>query len=308
MRARVAQLAERRGYVPNRLARDLRRSGSGFVGFLVPNVRSFPYSIPVSECADLLGDVGYQLVLAHTDGDPAKERAQLRALIGAQVEGLLVVPAIGMLDESRQLISSVPALEFYRTVGAASTGVFVDDHDAIAAAVGHLADLGHRDIALVAATSKLSNARARLEGFTDGCRAHGITPRPQWTHHHGPPLRETGYDATVALLRGPEPPTALLVAGEEMSLGVAAALTDLEVRLPEQLSVVVFGEGEWTRLYRVPLTTVVVPFRRMACAMAEMMTSFLNGTAAPADTPPRVFVTELVVRASTAAPCRAAVR
>jgi LacI family transcriptional regulator len=301
VRQQVIEVARLRGYIPNGIARNLRLAGSGSLGFLVGNIQSFVYSIAASACGDLLGERGYQLMLGITNDDPEKELRQLRALVSAQVEGLVIVPSLGMLDESRTLIGSVPAVEFYRSIGSTPSGVFVDEATGIGSAVDHLVELGHSKVALITITPEFSNARSRREGFVAACARHGLDVRPEWIVDHGLPRRATGYEAVFQLLDLAEPPTAIIAGGNELSIGVAQALADRRVSIPRDLSVVVYGEPDWTGLYATPLTTVAVPYANMARAVAEMMTGHLSGER-ELNEEPVLFGTELMVRDSTAPP------
>ncbi|MGH3341763.1 MAG: LacI family DNA-binding transcriptional regulator [Carbonactinosporaceae bacterium] len=301
---RVRMLASQRGYVPNRLARSLAALSQPFVGFLVPDVHNLAYSIAAGECARLLRATGHQLILAISGDDPERELEALSGLAGAQVAGLIAAPSIGITDRSREILSTLPVVEFNRSGALAAPGVFCDDRSAFEEAADHLIALGHRDIAYLGTTDRVSNGRARLEGTRTALRRAGLSLAPRRTRLEAPTELD-GYQAARGLLDGADPPSALLVGSSSLSIGAARAVRELDASVPGNLSLVVYGDRDWPALCHPGLTTIAVPYREMAEVVAGLMLGLITtqgGEPARSGTGPehRLLPAELVVRASTA--------
>jgi LacI family transcriptional regulator len=119
-----------------------------------------------------------------------------------------------------------------------------------------------------------------------------------------PPSRVAGYDAARELLAGPRRPTALVVGSSELSFGAIEALHDLGVSIPQDLSVVVYGDPYWGKLHTPALTVMAVSYPAMAQAAAERMVGMLVGESLgrPAEDSRTAIPIDLVVRGSTTAP------
>lgn len=296
---RIREHARERGYVPNRLARALSASVSrAFVGFVVPYVDTPAYSAVAAECARLLSAGGTQMILTITENDPERERQQLQELTGSRVAGLVISPSTGILPESRALLREVSTVEFHRACGIDAPGVFSDDERVLAEAIGHLAQLGHRDIAYLGTPEGLSNGAARLRGVRAGAAAAGLDPA-RLRMRLVEPTRENGRRGVAELLAARPRPTALLVGGGSLSLGAALQVHATGLRLPDELSLVVYGDPGWFALSDPPLTMIRVSYQDLARRAAETLTDLLTG-GEPSG--PQLVPPELVVAGSTGPP------
>ena len=296
---RVREYAEQRGYVANRLARALSANTSrAFVGFVIPYVDTPAYSAVAAECARLLSRDGTQMILSITENDPEREHRQLRELLASRVAGLIVSPSTHVTRASKELLRNVPVVELHRASGIAAPGVFSDDEQVITECVLHLAALGHRRIAYLGTPRELSNGAARLRGLRRGLELAGLTERNCATHLTEP-TAENGYTGATHLLKTASP-TALLVGGGSLSQGAARAVHAAGLRLPEQLSLIVYGDPTWFALSDPPLTTVVVGYTELADRAAALLQRRLDGE--HVEPRPYLVKPELVNAGSTGPP------
>lgn len=284
---RVLDHARRRGYTPNWLARSLAAQSRTFVGFLVPDIRNTAYSIAADACSRLLGSQGYQLILAITEDDPDREYEALVSLAGAQVATIIAAPSAAITERARQVLAGLPVVEFNRTAGLASRGVFCADRRAFAEATEHVLALGHADIGYIGTTDSVSNGRERLEGVC-GALAERGRELPSQRVRLRAPTQMNGHTAALELLRGADRPTALLVGSSNLSVGVARGVQELGIAVPDELSLIVYGDPEWSVLWHPGLTTIAVPYREMAQVVADLVVALLGepgdgGTVAAAD-------------------------
>ena len=131
--------------------------------------------------------------------------------------------------------------------------------------------------------------------------AAGVPIDPELVSH-GEFQVEEGVRKGRALLRLPDPPTAIFAGNDLQALGVYQAAREARLHIPEDLSVVGFDDLPVARWVGPPLTTVRQPLVEMAVAAAELVLAMARGEQ-PGQT--RVeLATELVVRESTAPPPR----
>lgn len=301
--SRIREHARVRGYVPNRLARALSANSSrAFVGFVIPYVDTPAYSAVAAECARLLSGDGTQMILTITENDPERELTQLQDLVATRVAGLVVSASSGVLDRSRDLLRGVPVVEFHRSAGIGAPGVFSDDDRALVEAVGHLAGLGHRRIGYIGQPETISNGAARLRAVRLGAALAGLEP-DALPMRLVEPAAENGARAAGELLDAADPPTALLVGGGTLSLPVAQAVRERGLRLPADLSLVVYGDPSWFALSDPPLTTVSVRYPELARRAARLLLDRISDPAGPGGT--QLVPSELVHGGSTGPPAGA---
>jgi LacI family transcriptional regulator len=273
---RIRAHAEARGYVANRLARALSASTSrAFVGFVIPYVDTLAYSVVAAECARLLSAAGTQMILAITENDSDREYQQLRDLVGTRIAGLVISPTTHLLDDTRRLLAEIPVVELHRVSGLEVPSVLSDDQQALTDSIVHLATLGHQDIAYLGTPRELSNGAIRLRGIRRGVAEAGLDPR-RITMRLIEPTQQNGREATRELLTGSLPFTALVVGSASLSVGAADMLRRSGLRLPDDLSLVVYGDPAWFALADPPLTMIQVPYDGLARITARLLLCALD--------------------------------
>ncbi|AYN38775.1 LacI family DNA-binding transcriptional regulator [Streptomyces dangxiongensis] len=166
-------------------------------------------------------------------------------------------------------------------------------------ATGHLLALGHERIAVITGHPGTVAGDARVAGHVSALSSAGIRHRAEYLPHAG--LDEaTVRLRTHELLDLPEPPTAVSVSSDRMALGVYAALAERGLRVPDDVSVVGFGDLPEARWAAPALTTVRRPLAEMAATALRLLVRMMDGER-PEGTRTEL-PTRLVLRASTAPP------
>lgn len=299
---RIREHAAARGYVANRLARALSANSSrAFVGFVIPYVDTPAYSAVAAECARLMSADGTQMILTITENDPARELTLLQDLVATRVAGLVVSASSGILEPSRELLRAVPTVELHRSTGIGAPGVFSDDDHALVQAIGHLVELGHRRIGYIGQPETISNGASRLRAVRLGAQLAGLD-REAIVTRLVEPATDNGARAAGELLGGPQPPTALVVGGGTLSISVAQQVRAMGLRLPADLSLVVYGDPTWFALSDPSLTTVSMHYPELARRAARSLLARLSDD--PEPTGVQLVASELVHGGSTGPPRR----
>jgi LacI family xylobiose transport system transcriptional regulator len=167
------------------------------------------------------------------------------------------------------------------------------------AATRHLIELGHRRIGVIAGPPTMMCSRARLDGYRAAMETAGLSVDPALIRA-GNFHVEGGYYNGMALLRLPQPPTAIFAGSDLQALGLYEAARERGVRIPDELSVVGYDDLPVAVWAGPPLTTIRQPLTQMAEAAARLVVSISRGER-PANL--RVdLATSLVTRQSTAPP------
>jgi DNA-binding LacI/PurR family transcriptional regulator len=242
------------------------------------------------------------VVLTEMQGRLTPGKGWTEQVLSRRPTGVISVLSDLTAQQQSQLATrSIPLVVLYPTgeplhgtpsVGAANyTGSIM--------ATRHLLDLGHRRIAMLAGNTAWPFCRARLDGYRAAMDAAGVPVEPDLVRV-GPLYVEGGLRDAAALLRLPDPPTAIVTTNDLQAHGVYEAARQAGVRVPDELSVVGFDDLPFTRWAGPPMTTVRQPLTLMGATAARMVVALANGERLEQHR--AELSTELVVRQSTAPP------
>ncbi|MEU5185013.1 LacI family DNA-binding transcriptional regulator [Streptomyces longwoodensis] len=295
-RQAVLDAIEVLGYTPNTLARSLVTARTRSIGLAVSAI-SNPYFTEILQGVEASAlEHGYGLLIADPHDDPEHERTVVQLLHERRVDGMIVAPSaepsalLAYLTRHR-----VPAVLLDRTVDTpAGASAEVDDaprFDQVCAEntepmsrlVTHLAERGHRRIALVAGLPGLSTTAERISGYRLGLAAAGL-PYDERLLVHGDSASERAQRATARLLSLAVPPTALVTGNNAMTIGALRALRDRGRSVPEDLALCCFDDFAWADLFSPRLTAIAQPSREIGAAAVRVLLERLDAPRRPART------------------------
>ncbi|HVO99734.1 MAG TPA: LacI family DNA-binding transcriptional regulator [Bryobacteraceae bacterium] len=300
LRGRIEEAMRALDYHPDQVARSLKSGSTNMVGMVIPDVTNPFFTELMRGAEEEARRAGMSVMLCNTDGDPAIEHRQLNALLAHRVDGILLSCADSFTPWERLERRKVPFVFFDRLpVGYKGAGVALDNRAAAGEATRFLISLGHRRIAIIAGSQKVSPGIARLEGFREAMEAAHPAVRDQYVRC-GDFSIDSGYRAALELIALPTPPTAILSCNNKMTLGLMRAMAEKKVSCPDAISVIGFDDFEWSANFSPRLTTVGQPTRAMGSKAMEMLLGQINGRHESPGTV--MFPSELNVRDSTAPP------
>ncbi|MFE0325859.1 LacI family DNA-binding transcriptional regulator [Streptomyces sp. NPDC003753] len=301
-RRRIEDVINELGYRPNATARALKEGRTRTIGLVVPpagNRLTHMQLDFVASVVDAAARVDLDVLLSPSGGD--HERSFERLVSESRVDGVilmeirLVDPRVGRLQEA-----GLPFVGIGRTAGDHQMSwIDVDYAGLVQHCVRHLADLGHRRVALVTRSRELISAgygpahRAR-EGFEAALAERGLDGVEVPC---GDDAR-SGQECVEALLRSHPDVTAVTTINEAALPGVQRALADAGLEVPYDFSITGVAARTWAEDFRPPLTAADVP----ALEMGEKAVSLLVERIAAPDTPPRhiLLTPPISLRSSTA--------
>ena len=304
-REKVQRAVAETGYAGNAMARNLRRMETRMIVVLVPNIGNPFFSEILSGIESVATANGYSILIGNTDNDPDRERTFADHVRGYQADGMLLLngqppyfatPRGAALAAPGQppvvvLCERLPDHDF--------PTVRIDNVEAARDATAHLVALGHRWIAHVKGPEGNILTIERLQGYDQALTSAGL-PRKQGHVQAGDFSIASGQRAAARLMALERPPTAIFCANDEMAIGVIAALKAAGHAVPGDVSVVGFDDLPISGCYDPALTTVHQPRRLIGeTGMQIMVDRLVNAAPGSSD---RVMPTELIVRASSAAP------
>ncbi|MBZ9639962.1 LacI family DNA-binding transcriptional regulator [Streptomyces sp. PSKA30] len=301
-RERVEQVIADLGYHPNRVARSLRASSPGMVGYRIQPVSTESVAAINDRFLHALveaGQAGNHHVLLFTAADTDAESDHCTALWRTGAVSGVVLYDIEPHDQrpERLIAAGVPFTAFGRTVAGTDRYSWVDIDNAAGteAAVDHLVAAGHQRIGFLGWPEGTSVGDARARGWLAAMDRHGLLAQSHRLDVRGPDAMSTGTCLMAELLDRPEPPSAVVAATDTLAVGALQALRDRGLRAGEDVAVV--GFDDTAAASALGLSSVRQPIEEVGrLIMAEL----LRATNGPSDLDPlqRLLEPELVLRAS----------
>ena len=295
-RERVLAAIEELRYRPNAVARALKVRRTETFGLLVPD-NSNPF---FAELARAIEDVAYRaghaLVLANSNNDRERERAQLNALLDRQVDGLLLISVASGDGVDAAAVGTTPVVLLDRAPdGSSFSSVLVDNVAGADAATRHLVEHHGLAVDCLAGPGDVAVAADREAGWRRAMERAGHATSGRV--HHAGFTRQGGHATMAGLIATGRTPEALFASSDLQAVGVLRAAHEAGLRVPEDLAVVAFdgtAESEYTH---PPLTVVRQPIAAMAETAVALL---LRAPTSPASH--EVVSGELVLRASCGCP------
>ncbi|GAA3926563.1 LacI family DNA-binding transcriptional regulator [Actinoplanes auranticolor] len=306
-RQRIQAVIDELDYRPNAAARALKEGRTRTLGLVIPPASQRLTDMQLSFVASVVeaaARADLDVLLSPSGGD--HDRSFERVVSGRRVDGVILME-IRLEDErvARLHQTGLPFVTIGHTANPHGTcWVDVDYGTLIARCVHHLADLGHRDVALINRSAELvaagyGPAHRALEGFTEAVTQRGLTSIILTCGDDAPAGEEC-----IERLRADHPDITAAVTVNEAALpGIQRALERAGVVVPRDFSLAGVAARHWAEDFRPPLTAADVPTLEMGASAVELL---LERIAAP-DAPVRhlLLTPPISLRASTGpAPAR----
>ncbi|ENA0610138.1 LacI family DNA-binding transcriptional regulator [Enterobacter bugandensis] len=258
-REKVQQAMAELHYVPNRGAQQLAGKRTRTLGLITTDLALHAPSQIASAVKSRTVEQGASVLISMVE-QPDRCRAALQELLAQRVEALLVnVPLEdAQAEQLASLASPVPILFLDVSDTAQVNSLVFDAAQGARLGAEHVLSQGHRRIALLSGPESSVSARARLTGWKAALAQAGLEPAAE---AHGSWSAASGYEKGHQLLSGANIPEAILVANDQMALGVMRACAEKGIAVPGHISVVGFDDTADSAWFSPPLTTVRQAFR-----------------------------------------------
>ncbi len=297
-RRKVWEAAEQLGYEPNALARSLRIGQSHNIGVLVPNLSNMHYLEILDGIEHVLTSSGYYVTLVVTNFDPERERGCFSSLFQQRLDGLILMPTFwGEMPDEMTTLAELGRPAVFLTPGA-------DAHDRVVSDItggarhlmDHLLGLGHTRIGFINGVAREGLTAERQAVYREKLATAGIAFDARLFINCGPEM-EDGYRATLGLLTGDDPPTAIWTINDLLAVGARRAIYDLGLRIPQDVALAGCDGTALAAQLAPPLTTIEIPAREIGERAARVVLDHIEN---PGPEPVlHVFETRLIVRSST---------
>ncbi|MHB8611439.1 MAG: LacI family DNA-binding transcriptional regulator [Candidatus Dormibacteraceae bacterium] len=298
VRAAIASL----GYRPNVLARQLVQQRTSILGVVVGDLAN-PFFAEMAKSVERYAAArGYTAMFCNTEGDSQSEVAGVEMLLEYRVAGIVFLAFSGDSRTMQETLEHEVPVVFVSCKAPWGDVVSVDDVRGAQLATNHLIEGGHRRIAFVSIPELADQSDiARWNGYSQALSAEGAgqATRISWS----PPEDHAQVDGVerklLEVFTGPERVTAVVASNDVAAIYLQEFADRVDLRVPDDLSIVGFDDVPMAGLARIALTTVAQPRDELAKlgidTIADRIEHRLEG-------PPRTTLVgvDLVKRRSTA--------
>ncbi|CAI2406937.1 LacI family transcriptional regulator [Serratia plymuthica] len=269
------------GYRPNLLARNLATKTTQTIGLVVTNTlySGNYFSELMSQSARIMEENGRQLILADGKHTAEEEKAAIQFLLDLRCDGVIIYPRFLSIAQMDEIISQhkQPILVINRRLRLNdSYCIFSDQHATSAAAVAHLIQLGHRDIAFITGSLDSPTGLERLSGYKAALAEQGIEVNNALIVE-GKWNAQSGMAAVDALLAGGHAFSAIVASNDEMAIGAMKRLAECQIPVPSAVSVIGFDDIPLAP-YTIPsLSSMKMPVTEMIKETINRLVSMLDG-------------------------------
>jgi len=279
-KVRVQEYARLQNYKPNIMAKNLKNQRTNTIGVIIPNILNPFFAKVFSGIEKTANDKGYNVITYISNESLKKEKEAMDLLSHGTVDGFILSVA-----EETQTIKDffhyndtikqgLPIVMFDRVVDEiACDKVVVDDFESSIHAVNHLLATGCKKIAMLSCIDNLSVGKLRVEGYKKALSDHQFVIDPELILVTD---TQEEFDLQLPDFLKKNKPDALFAADEHSSTYGMKLMLKKGVVIPDQLSVIGFADGIWSRRLTPSLSTISQHAPEIGALAAEKLISRLE--------------------------------
>ena len=264
-------------------SKETKNLATSLIMLIVPNLcHSFFHQI-ISGIERTTSRNNHEILLRSVNEDALEERKCLQKVLEGGVKGLILIAgkySHTNLNIFQKIKQRIPIVILDVAVSGLETDLVIsDDREGGFLITEHLIELGHKKILHLAGPKGDSSAEERFAGYKEALKKYQIEFQPElvrFTEWHS---EEGYYETKKFFLNGAikEKVTAIFAGNDEAATGAFKALTELKLKVPEEIGLAGYGNLEIGQLLEIPLTTVNQSAVEMGKVASQLLLDKLAG-------------------------------
>lgn len=278
-KAKVKELADKMGYIPNFMAKNLSARKSNIIGLVVPKIAHFFFGSVIEAVYDAAFKNNYEIVLTVSQEMAERERKHILSLLSMKVDGLIIsvtqetqdtaiFQRANKLNVPLVFIDRVPDIDF-------APCVTVDDYGGAYAATEHFAKKGLTKIAHIGGYTHINIGKARFDGFFAAMNDYNIQINNNWMIEGGFG-DEDGYKGFNEIFSNGPLPEAILAVTYPVALGIYEAAAEKGIRIPDDIQVTCFGNNAFKSMVPSVFNFVHQPTKELGEEAVKLIIEMIN--------------------------------
>jgi DNA-binding LacI/PurR family transcriptional regulator len=281
VRERVLEIADDLGYIPNAIARNLKNKTSNTIGIIVPDVMNSYYNEMINYVEKMTREQGLFSFVCNTMHDPKIEEWYIVNSIQQKIAGIIICYGLTNRECYKKLDQhGIPFVILDDlSEDEKNSCIIMNNIKGSFLAIRHLIKLGIRDIAYCSQALYNIALRERYKGFRLAMEEAGLSVSEEMIYiskeHKDYDKIRLGYTATEKILSKGFP-SGIFAATDHIAFGVIKKLNDLNIRIPEDISVIGYDDVPLSGIISPSLTTISQPIKKMCKLGAVTLFSEIN--------------------------------
>ncbi|MGE5632263.1 MAG: LacI family DNA-binding transcriptional regulator [Caulobacteraceae bacterium] len=302
----IMQIIKEHNYIPNNSARNLKRSDSDAIAVLIKGISNPFFTNMIKTFEEEIKKNKYSFILQRVENKEDEIDVAIELVKEKKLKGIVFLG--GYFSHSEEKLKQLKVPFVLSTIGTTQkldesicSSVSVDDFMESYKMVDYLCKLGHKKIAILAASrDDESIGKLRLDGYMNAMRENTIYINDNLIRFTRDGIdgysMENGYEMTKELLASGEDFTAIYAICDSVAIGACKAIFDAGKRIPEDYSVAGFDGLDIAHYYNPSITTIKQPVEEMAEETIRILFDVINKKKSAQH---RTFQGELIVGQST---------
>lgn len=304
-RDHVLEIMKEMNFRPKGTARNLK---NGFhdksIGLIIKDINYPFYTAIAKGVQEYASSKGYTVIVTSSENNHEAEKRFSHLFSSKDIKGAIIAPIVEGTAEIEHLFKlkmlNFPFVLLEDVKGIQANVVAIDNIRAIKRAVKYLIDNGHTRIVHFAGPPQSSHTQERIEGFRHAFSESPLIFNKEMIVPIGS-RHEEAFQKTLDYFKNKKRedyPTAIVCFNDQQALAVMLALKELNIRIPEDISIIGNDDIYYASIYPVPLTTIRAPQEEIGKRAAEIL---IRNIESPTLLQPErvVLETEFVVRQSS---------
>ncbi|HRS52100.1 MAG TPA: LacI family DNA-binding transcriptional regulator [Candidatus Marinimicrobia bacterium] len=304
-REHILKVMKDLNFRPRGMARNLKNGDQvRCIGLIIKDLNYPFYTSIAAGAREYANSKGYSVIVASSENDHECEKKFTHLFSIKDIKGAIIAPIVEGSAEIDHLFKlkriNYPFVLLEDVKGIQANVVAIDNLSAIKTAVKYLIDNGHTKIVHFAGPPQSSHTQERIEGFRHAFSESPLIFNKNLIISIGS-RHEEAYGNTMNYFKNrsrEDYPTAIVCFNDQQALAVMTALKELNIRIPEDISIIGNDDITYAKIYPVPLTTIRAPQHEIGYKAAEILIRNIESTTAIPNEK-IVLDTELVIRESS---------
>lgn len=251
------------------------------IGVVIPDITNPFFGEVIKGINKVADSEKLSFILCDTDENVDKEIRYLEMLKEHNIKGLIITPATDQNEFNRNYLvqldnMGVPIVLLDRDIKYSHfDAVFLDSIKGAYEAVEALIKEGHEKIAIIAGPITSKPGRDRVSGYQKALGMNGIQEDTKYMFF-GDFRLESGYKLTKEIMNMKEPPSAIFISNNMMTIGCVKALFEMNLKIPQDISIVGFDDIDMFNVMNLNISAVSRPTTLMGEEAMNILMERLN--------------------------------
>ncbi len=274
---RVLLAAKEHNYIPNKIARGLKTDKTETLGLVIPDIAN-PFFADIAKSIELEARLkGFSIILCDSREELSTEKELINLLLGHKVEGIIIAPVGTNFDHLIRVHESGLPLVIVDRYSPELNLPYItsDNYQGAFDAVNYLISMGHRQIACIQGIRDSQPSKERVRGYIEAMKKNNLRVDPSLIMGEDFST-ENGYKQTRILFSVDNPPSAIFALSNLISLGVIQAASEMDLRIPDDVSLISYDEQPYSAYLGTPLTTIEQKKSELGQLAVSVITKFIE--------------------------------